>query len=242
MFQVLKSFWEAAWRFRWWLVGFISAVILSMALSAEFIWQTIRDDPRTFLKDWSIDWVPALATFAVAVAVLQQVSLASRGQQMESRGQQMEFAPVLKIELKILKIKDDVLKETKPADNWYREPFTDNELDWQRARGADIEGLVLSITNQQDQATGAAQKIEVVVSLALPIDSFDFTYPVGHLEPGKTDEHVLVNMTGLNWSSAMITAIEFLDESGDRYTKTHGLGHLSRDLNGDWAQHYVTIE
>ena len=100
--------------YAWWILGFIAAVLLSISLSAEFGWDAVSDEPRSFFKEWAIDWVPALATVVVATVVLQQVRLIRRGQKIE-------YAPVLRLDLEMIPgAVDD------PTGNRYAAPFEDD--------------------------------------------------------------------------------------------------------------------
>ncbi|MCH7576985.1 MAG: hypothetical protein IH822_04230 [Chloroflexi bacterium] len=219
-------------RYRWWAGGFIGAILVTITFSAEFGWDNISDDWRGFFKEWAIDWVPAFATFVVALIVLQQVRLARRGQQFE-------YAPVIRLDLEVA---DKGYKPVSmPANNLYADPFEDEGLDWRRESGADPQYLMLTIRNQQSLAAGSAQDVEIEITLKLPIEPFDFTLRVGHVEPSAKEKHAVVDLGGLNWSSIEIATVDFWDDSDNHYTKAHGLGLLERDRDGNVVSVYTIV-
>ena len=218
----------------WWALTGIAGIVTSIAFSAEFGWDAISDDPRAFFKEWAIDWVPALATVAVAVVVLQQVRVIRRGQQIE-------YAPVLRLDLEQQPAGQGGLPIAVPHRDLYADPFKDAELDSRRDAGAEPQYVMLTVQNLQKHAAGSANDVEVVVTLSLPDQRFSFEFPLSHIEPGATETHVIVNLGGLNWSKAEITSIDFYDDSDNHYTTAHGLAHLTRDLDGRVRVEYVTI-
>ncbi len=217
----------------WWIFAFVAgAILFSIALSAEFRWSTISEDWRAFLKEWAIDWVPALATFVVAVGVLQQVLVIRRGQRTE-------YAPVLRLDLELLA--NGPRPHSNPLKGYYSDPFEDEELDWHREAGAEPIYLMLTIQNLQKHSAGSASEVEIEVSLWLPIEPFSFRFPLVHIEPGAKETHAIINLGGLNWSAAEIVSIDFDDDSGDHYTRAHGLAVLERDRDGNVEPGYTVI-
>ena len=219
---------------RYWLWGLasITAILLSITFSAEFGWDAISDDPRGFFSDWAIDWVPALATFVVAIGVLQQVIVIRRGQRTE-------FAPVLRLDLRLAD-KGHVPLANLPGGH-YAAPFEDEELDWRREGEVGAEYLMLEIKNLQKHSSGSAIDVEIDVALWLPIEPYTFTFPIGHLEPDAAETHAIVNLGGLKWSSAEVIGIDFYDGALDHYSKAHGLAVMERDRDGKVEHGYIVI-
>ncbi len=215
----------------WWTLVTIAAILLSIAFSAAFGWDAISDDPRRFFKRWAIDWLPALATFVVAFAALQQVTAIRRGQQIE-------FAPVLRLDLETRNARPT----SSPATGDYVDPLEDEELDWQRDADAGEQYLMLKIHNLQKHPAGSANEVEIKVSLWLPTEEYSFSVPIGHVAPNAGETHALVNLGGLNWSTAEVVSIEFQDDSGARYTKAHGLAVLERTRDGTVEPGYLVID
>jgi hypothetical protein len=220
----------------------IAAVLLSITFSAEFDWEPVfEDDPRAFFGKWAIDWVPSLAAFAAVLAVLQQVRVIRRGQRTE-------YAPVLRLGLDIMGTPARPLARV--AEDYYADPFEDDELDGHRkADGEDGEDsyLELTIVNLQKHPAGAAGDVEVQFELWLPKgETFVFAFPLGHIQPGAVETHVIVKLTGLILSAIEIVSIEFYDASGDRHTKAHGLAVLEYKVPGGairpfWEPGNITI-
>lgn len=217
----------------WWIVVSVAAIPLSITFSAEFGWDAISDDTRGFFSEWAIDWLPALATFAVAAGVLQQVFVIRRGQRTE-------YAPVLRLDLELAERGWQPISD--PASGYYASPYEDEGLDWRREAGAESHYLKLKVKNQQRHAAGSAQEVEIGVSMRLPIEPFDFTLLVGYVEPDIREIHAVVDLGGLNWSSVEILTVDFWDDSDNHYTKAHGLGLLERDRDGKVAPAYIIIE
>lgn len=235
-----SALWRLLYQYRWWLATVVVVIVLTGAISAEFRWDPVSEDPNGYIRDWAKDWIPglpALATFVVAFGVWQQLAAMQRGQRIE-------YAPVIRCDLNIesdaQKLSHDIVQGR------YFEPIDDPQLEWHRVgpRSPSEEYLELHIRNLQLHASGSAHRVEIQVVLSIPttpLQEYVFSYPVGHLGPAADEYHSLIRVDGLYWSRAEISSLQFNDETGLRHSTAHGIIELVRDRKGKIEPHYIAL-